>query len=282
MSITGSAVGAFVPPDGRGKVDVPTLAGMAALVYVASTLLHEGAGHGLACLAVGAPPRAWSAYYFDCDFIGLPMSAGRIVAAAGSTVNLVVALLCLGLWRLARDTASTLRLFLWLAFTVNAFEWAGYFLYSGVTGVGDWGGDGVLAGVVHAPQARVVMVAVGAVCYYWWTTSRSARMLGAMLGGTPTARRTGQRVSAIAYAVGGVVAVLISLLNPLGSIIVLGSAAAASFGGTVGLLFVAFGMPRDSRAGGPSVVRNWAWVAAGAVAVVAYAAILGPSISFRK
>lgn len=272
----------FVRPDGRGYVDLPTVAGIAVLVYVASVVLHEAAGHGLACLAVGAPPKIWGAYYFDCDFVGLPPSAERIVAAAGSTMNLGVALLCMAAWPLARDRAPATRLFLWLAFTVNAFEWAGYFLYSGVTGAGDWGVNGVLTGVIHAPHARVVMVALGAFFYYWWTASRAARMLGAILGGTSAARRTGQRTSATAYASGAVTALIVGLFVPIGSSMVLASAIASSVGGTLGLLFVALGMPRDSRAAGPSLTRSWAWIVAGIAAVVAYAVVLGPGITFAE
>lgn len=272
----------FVHPDGRGHVDPPTVAGIAALVYVVSTLLHEAAGHGLACLAVGAPPRVWGAYYFDCDFRGLPWSAGGIVAAAGSTVNLVVAFLCLAVWPHTRDRSPAVRLLVWLAFTVSAFQWAGYFLYSGVSGAGDWGTDGVLSGVVHAPHARVVMVAVGGFFYYWWINRRSARMLSVIVGGTPTSRRIGQRVGLTAYAVGGVVALLVGLRNPIGLPVILGSAVASSLGGTFGLPFVAAAMPRDSRHAGPSLARGWPWIVAGAAAAIAYAVVLGPSITFGK
>ncbi len=272
---------AFVLPDGRGKVDLPTIAGMAAFVYVVSTLLHEAGGHGVACLAVGAPPRAWGAYYFDCDFHGLSFWAGRIVAAAGSTANLLVAALALPLWALVRERGPATRLFVWLLFTVNAFQWAGYFLYSGVTGFGDWGTEEVLSGIVHAPHARVVMVAVGAYLYFWWINERSGRMLGAILGGTSAARRTGQYVSMTAYAVGGAVALLVALLSPLGAPLVIGSALASSLVGTFGLLFVSLQMPRDGRGAGPSLVRRWPWIALGAAAALAYAATLGPSIVFR-
>ena len=36
--------------------DLLTVAGMAAVIYCLSTLLHEAGGHGGACLAVGAKP----------------------------------------------------------------------------------------------------------------------------------------------------------------------------------------------------------------------------------
>ncbi|MEI9904062.1 MAG: hypothetical protein WDN06_08795 [Asticcacaulis sp.] len=75
------------------RIDLPTVAGIAALAYVLTTLCHEGLGHGGACVLVGGHPTAWGAYYFDCDEDGLPSLAGRIVAAAGSTVNLILAVI---------------------------------------------------------------------------------------------------------------------------------------------------------------------------------------------
>ena len=47
------------------RIDFVTVACLAAVAYVVTTAVHEGGGHGGACLAVGGKPIAWGAYYFD-------------------------------------------------------------------------------------------------------------------------------------------------------------------------------------------------------------------------
>ncbi len=168
------------------KFDMLTVIGLAAVAYVVTTWLHEGLGHGGACLAVGGHPNTWGAYYFDCT--QGPGWPARIVAAAGSTVNLVVAIV-LGLVLSARlKTPQTPRgagtVFLWLMFCLNAFTWAGYFLFSGVGGIGDWGveKDAVLYDLPNPMILRAVMAVFGGVCYF--LLGRTAgRLLGRIIGG---------------------------------------------------------------------------------------------------
>ncbi len=83
------------------------------------------------------------------------------------------------------------------------------------------------------------------------------------------------------YATIGVAAVLVGLLNPIGIFITIMSAAASSFGGNAGMISVGFAVP-----GGPTtkpfvIRRNWAIVAAGALLLIGFALVLGPSEHFR-
>lgn len=38
------------------------VAGMALIVFIVSVLLHEGLGHGGACVALGGKPLTWGAF----------------------------------------------------------------------------------------------------------------------------------------------------------------------------------------------------------------------------
>lgn len=262
--------------DSAKRIDLPTVAGIAAVAYVLTTLCHEGLGHGGACLAVHGKPEAWGAYYFNCSEDGLPAMAGRIVAAAGSTVNLILAavlglLIGADLKRPGRHGSWTV--FLWLLFAVNAFTWAGYYLFSGVAGIGDWGPDGVLKGIANPWLWRAVM-AVGGMAIYVWLTRIAMRWLGRIGGDFEAARA----ISWTAYVTGGILAILIGLRNPEGWWIVIFSSMASSLGGTSGL---AWGVRWARNPENPvefDLPRNWLWIGAGLVAAALYAWYFGPTL----
>ena len=267
--------------DTAKRFDVLTVVGLAGTAYVVTTLLHEGLGHGGACVAVGGKPVAWAAYYFDCKTTGLPDWAFRAVAAAGNTVNLVVALItCVILQNRLKDPQTPRAagtVFLWLMFSLNAFTWAGYFLFSGIAGIGDWGVEegGVLHGVAHQGVLRVVMAAFGGVAYF--VLGRMAGvMMGWMIGGD-NSRQTARKLAWTAYFSGGVMAVLIGLMNPLGIIIVLESSMASSLGGTSGLMWQHMFAPPAPEANF-TLTRNYLWIALGVLAAAAYAVVFGPTL----
>ncbi|MBW8882248.1 MAG: hypothetical protein JF615_12745 [Asticcacaulis sp.] len=259
------------------KPDILTLAGMAAVVFTFTTLMHEGLGHGGACLAVGAQPVAWGAYYFDCDTHAGPPWKWQAVAAAGSTVNLILCVLSYVALKaaLANGKRGLTALLLWLLFALDGFTWAGYFLFSGIGGIGDWGtgSHNVLDGVPNAMMWRIAMAAGGGLAYV--LIGRAAgRLLGQITGED---RKAGRRIATTFYLAGGTVSVLIGLLNPVGLFVLLASAAASSFGGASGMLW----LPRFIKGGNDgsyTAPRNWLWVIVGVAATAAYALILGPTV----
>lgn len=262
----------------HSKPDILTLAGMAALVFVFTTLMHEGLGHGGACVAIGAQPVAWGAYYFDCDTQAGPAWKWQAVAAAGSTVNLILCVLSYAALKaaLAKGARNTFTLFLWLMFVLDGFTWAGYFLFSGIGGIGDWGTGthAVLDGVPNAMVWRGVMAVAGGLLYFLIGRA-GGRLLGQITGGDKPA---GRRIATTFYLAGGTVSVLVGLLNPIGLFIVLASAAASSFGGASGLMWLP-GFIKAEASAAYSVKRNWLWIIAGVAATVAYALILGPTVT---
>ena len=89
----------------------------------------------------------------------------------------------------------------------------------------------------------------------------------------------GRTVSWTAYFTGGLIAIPVGILNPLGLYVLLASAVASSFGGASGLLWCGRFIG-DDDAVTLSVGRNWLWVAAGVAMLAAYALVLGPTVQF--
>lgn len=266
-------------PSSHDQLDFITVVGIAALVYTGSVFLHEVIGHGGACLAVGGRILSIGAYYLDCDTKGLSEWASRVVAAAGNTANALLAFLAWFLMRRALPERTNQFLFWWLLFTVNALAWSGYYLFSGVMNIGDWGSsrDGVLFGVGRLWAWRIGLSVIGAGLYVFnaWLAARS---LGQCFGGTSRRIGLGFRWTITAYLTGAAISILTGLLNPLGFVIVLMSAAASSLGGTSGLLWLPSWMERNSREPELKITRNWTWISAGALVAILYAVFLGPTI----
>lgn len=259
--------------------DVLTVAAIAALAYVASTALHEHAGHALACQLLGGRVQALGAFYVQCDYRGLGSLAVRLVALAGPVMSLLLGVACAVV--LPRLQTPLPRLFCWVLGSCGFMTAFGYLLFSGVAGIGDLGvgEEGVLHGVASPWLWRIAMAGVG----YWlydravvWSITR----LGDLLGGGPLRLVRVRRLALLCYLAGALVSVLIGLLNPEGLVIVLTSAVAASLGGTSGFAWgpyrvrLAVDDPQPAQA----IPRSWGWVLVGCVVVLAYAVVFGPTL----
>ena len=125
-----------------------TIISMAILAIAASSLLHEGLGHGLTAYLRGDIPTALTSNHLD------DLRPDRLVDAAGTLVNLFAGALAM----LPPPPAArrpNLRYFLWLLGCFNLMDGAGYFLFSGIIGVGDW--QAVIAGLPHYVALRIAM-----------------------------------------------------------------------------------------------------------------------------
>ncbi len=263
--------------DNSDAHDAWTCAAIGAVAYCLGNLVHEGLGHGGACLLAHCRPLQLNAIFFEHQ----PGPAGslveRAIAAAGSITNLTAGLASLAWLRLRPPAAGTGRLFLWLLVAVNLTMAFGYLMFSGIGGVGDWAV--VTQGVSPAWLVRVGLAACGALLYFGWLPRLLSPDLAPLLAGGGSRARALVVLVRRPYLVGGAVFVAAGLLNPYGLELVLISAAAASFGGTSLLAwnrFEAGGAP----AARVTVRRSTRWIVAGVVAVGLFVGVLGPGIRF--
>jgi len=263
--------------DETQRVDVMTIVGLGMVLMPVLTMWHEIGGHAAVCAVQGGHITTIGAFYVDCD--GLTRVPNVLVACAGVFVDSILALVAFALWRRARGDLA--RLALWLVWVTKAFVAAGYFCFSGATGVGDLG-PGLGGGIGPLPLPylwRAAELGFGIFAYVLLVRA-AIRTLTAMLGdsaATGPARRT---IAHGYYATIGVAAVLVGLLNPIGVFITIMSAAASSFGGNAGMISIGFAVPGGSTMKRFAIDRNWAIVVIGAAVLAGFAVILGPSRHF--
>src|SRR5215469_13851298 len=111
-----------VPEKTSAARDRLTIVAIAIVAFALANVLHEGAGHGGACVLTGGHARVLSSVHFECD------RDSRIISAGGTLVNFIVGFLCWMMLRAASPARGSLRYFLWLLMTVNLLQGGGYFL----------------------------------------------------------------------------------------------------------------------------------------------------------
>ena len=170
--------------------------------------------------------------------------------------------------------------------TVNLYAGTGYFLFSGIGGIGDWAG--FIEGLGHQWVWRIALTILGAVTY-----ALAARIslleLRPFIGGEKTERyRRAVRLTSIPYFAGGILMCIAGALNPKGMIVILISAAASTFGGTSGLLWATSWLKRGPLIPyGPAteplpIRRSWPLAVAVCAVAIAFIAILGPGIRLSR
>jgi hypothetical protein len=264
-------------------LDRPTVAAIAVVAYALANLIHEGLGHGGACVLVGGRPAMLNAVFFRCDVSGLSGSALRLVAAGGSVTNLIAAGAIWTLGRYMRPSAAV-NYFLWLLFAVNVLTAFGYLLFSGIGGFGDWAA--VIDGLPGTVALRIAETALGAWLYFVVAPRMLWPGLVPFLGSDPTAReRRARTLTLLPYIVGGTTYIAAGILNPVGFRLVLVSAAAASFGGTS---LLAWYFALRAQRPGPSaasqlalgIPRSAAWLTLAGVTLAAFVGVLGRGVLF--
>jgi hypothetical protein len=260
-------------------LDFLTIVSIGLLAGALADFIHEGLGHGGACLLVGGKPRLVTSMNFICDEQGLPRWAIRTVLAGGTVANLLAGALALAGLRRPRF-AAPLHYFVWLFAALNLYLGTGYFLFSGVSNIGDWAN--FIAGLPFTWLWRVLLMLTGGASYYYCVVLMLGKA-GPLTGGHRAVRyRRANVLMLIPYFTGAVLSLSAGLLNSQAKSLILISAVAASLGGMSGL---AWGpqLLRDPRwpasPGPPAAIRrDWAWVFAGLLAGVVFIAVLGPGL----
>jgi hypothetical protein len=262
------------------RPELLTLIAISALAYIIEVALHEHLGHAGACVLLGSRPLELGAFYVNCDDAGLPSGGARLVALAGPLVSLLTGFVSFRL--LSLFTKSPVAwYFTWLLGAVGFMTATGYPLFSGVSGIGDFGTtpDGALYGVTPEWLWRGVCALVGGGSYFL-AVRYAARVLGPKVSGAGKERiRSARMITLVSYLTGAVAYLLIGLLNPYGFVIVATSALASSMGGTSGLLWMMRLLDgrRDVAPPGLYFPRSWPWIIAAFVIVALYAAVFGPT-----
>jgi hypothetical protein len=259
-------------------LDSWTVVSISVFAYMLGSLLHEGAGHGGACLLSGGRPLAMSSVYFECS------ADTRLVDAGGTLMNFIAAAVFFALGRLTSRDHPRWKYFFWIAMTINLFTATGYFLFSGIGGFGDWGA--FIAGFRAQWLWRAGMTVLGAAGYLL-AARISLLELRSLIGSDREQRnRRAVRLSMIPYFSGGILMCLAGALNPQGAMLILISAAASTFGGTSGLLWdtrwlrSATIIPCGPPAEALPIRKSWTWIAAACAAEVAFIFVVGPGIRF--
>ncbi len=264
------------------KFDTLSVIALSMLAYILSVFLHEHLGHTLACISLGGHPVELGAYYVNCDYGKMPDFSIRLVALAGPIISLVTGAMGLAVLDHLSHSSAHLRYLIWLFGTISLMTAAGYLLFSGVSGLGDFGTsrDGALYLAQPEWLWRLTIAILGAAGYAL-VIYLSLQKMETLIGGEGQLRvRYAQKLALTSYLTGTITAVLIGLLNPHGILIVLVSAAASTLGGTSGLAWM---MQFLNRKKAPSVAplrleRNWVWVSVGLTVTIIYALILGPTV----
>ena len=270
-----------IKPSGPSSTDLVTVVAIALVAYAASNVAHEALGHGAACVALGGKPLVLSSVHFECDEQAMSALALRGVEAAGTIVNFIAGALGLIAFKATnpRQKPHT-AYFLWLFTTLNFLMGAGYFLFSGIGNIGDWAA--VARGTMPPMVWRPTMAVFGGALYFL-LARQSAQWLRSIAGSDELSMVRARRLTMPAYFAGGLLFCLSGLFNPVGPVLIAVSAAAASFGGASGLLWLTRFIGGGKGLAEPAELqRNYWWIVAGCVVSLIFVAILGPGIHFRS
>jgi hypothetical protein len=259
-----------------------TVIAVAIVVYGFANIVHEGLGHGGVCVALGGTPQVWNAVYFESDTAGLSDTAERWIAAGGTLSNLLVAALAaLAIRGLAVRSAAG-RFFLALLLGVNLLQATGYWLFSGIGGIGDWAR--VISGWPNQAWWRIGLALAGG-AGYWISIRISLRALEPFLGDSADRAARGRALTLPPYLAGGLLYVAAGVFNPLGWKLVLISAVAASFGGTSAFAWMASLLAQrrlfpPSGAPALGIPRSLGWIGTATLVAALFIAVLGPGVQF--
>lgn len=259
------------------KPDLLTIVAIAIAATVIADFIHEGLGHGGMCVATGGRPLVLSTVHFECS------ADSRLGAAGGPLANLIFGVLFWAAASAVKGSASW-RYFFWLLMTFNLFAVGGYFLFSGIGNIGDWAA--VVTGWHPAWAWRAGLTVLGIGTYFFVFVPHSLRELRPFLGKDPTTRvRRARQLTVTPYLTAGALACGAGALNPVGPVLVLISAAAASFGGNSGLAWM-WSLLHGRRIPSsefqmPEIERNVGWVIAAVVLAIGFIAGLGPGVKFQ-
>ncbi len=243
-----------------------TIVSMAVIASGIATLLHEGVGHGLVAWLRGHIVTELTSNHLSS------LTSDHWVEAGGTLVNLVLGALFLWISR-ALGNRANLRYFFWILGALNLLPGAGYFLFSGIFGVGDW--QQVIRGLPHQAVLRIAMTIFGAVLYVF-----VVRVLAAAVLPFCSNRSDYNVTGRLPYVAACLFSCAAGSLDPLGLKLFLLATFPAAFGGSSGLLWADSFFPRKPAERTLLVSRQPIWWITATVFGLAYIVIVGRGIKF--
>jgi hypothetical protein len=251
--------------------DILTICAISVLATMLATMLHEGLGHAAVAIATlhasgTLTSLAWSS-----------VQDSRLVAAGGTLVNLIFALVFWLLLRAARNASPAVRFFFLITMSFNLLTATGYFFYSGVSNFGDWAQ--VIQGLQPHWLWRAGLIVLGVVSYYRAILAIGASIVRHM--GVPASDgRRFRRLTWVPYFSAIVIDGVAGLLNPFGMRYVFLSALAATAGGQCGLLWLRYYIPRSIQPGANKqpIPRRYSWIIVAIVCAAVFIGVFGPGI----
>ena len=272
----GGAAGAAAGP----AVDLPTAAILGVTVFWGSALVHEGLGHGGACLATGGRVRGVSLANVGCEGSRAP----AFEKVAGPLANVAVGGASAG-WLLSRPPRDPVAYsYLWLQSSVHLFQASGYLMVGPWVPVGDMGTGGALAGVSRPLPAQLALSAAGAGMTFG-TVLLSNHLAAPLWGrGASLDRKSRRRMTVLPYALGGGLVTASSIANRAGPEFA-ASAGVANLAGTLFLAYIPLFFADEAFIPGPptdeaprSLRAQKAWLIAGGLVATAAIATFGPGV----
>lgn len=262
--------------------DRPTVVAMGILVYASALIAHGGARVLAGGVAGGAPPVVPSSdtgghwVGLGGDWAGLGEVATVAVGVSGSLANAALALVGWLVFRRGVGAPTTTTALGWLVFAVNAWIPASYLVVSPLFAFGDWAAIVSVFPNQGPLRASLTVTGLFVAGLVWKETVPSlARAVGG--GAAPDRRARASRIVRTAWLSGGLVALLASLLSPVGVAWAVPIALASTLGTTWPLLLSAGKVGEHPVPGAPLRLRRSSWlIAAGALAGLALVAVLGP------
>lgn len=245
-----------------------TIISMAVIASAIATLLHEGLGHGVVAWLRGAGPTELTTNHLST------VKADRWVMAGGTLVNLAAGAGALFASSRSGQHANR-RYFLWLLGALNLLPGAGYFMYSGIAGIGDWAA--LIRGLPYQLAWRIALSVFGVLLYYL-----SVRAIAATVAPFAPDNAAYNVTGRLPYWAAGIFQCIAGLFDPLGWRLLLISTAAAAFGGNSGLLWASVFLPRSVTKQTLTVQSSRAWWIIAVVLGAAYILIVGPGIHLRS
>ena len=243
-----------------------TIISMAVIASATGTLLHEGVGHGVTAWLRGDIVTELTSNHLSS------LRPDRWVEAGGTLVNLLVgfgSLLASG----KAGARANICYFFWILAAHNLLPGAGYFLFSGIFGFGDW--YEVIHDLPYQAALRIAMTIFGLGFYIL-----VVRLLAIAVRPFVPEHSVYNIVGRLPYLAACFFRCAAGAFDPMGLKPLLVSTIPAAFGGLSGLLWADALMPRAAPKQTLLVHAAPAWWIAATVMGTFYMVFLGRGIQF--